>query len=265
MIRQLTNISAGTVVLTDMHGLSIASSETVDGLQFGEAELRLSNDVILNILQGKLTVHDGINTYTDGSAIDIIRGTSSQVTKDGKQIITASDRPLNTYRYFSTRGDDMTNHVIGEGEELTFLVPAGQTVQKDLQFLEDLYIKDGQVHYWGVEDYSHLDMTVVCPAGIPFQAPALNGNYDLVGTTWTPNANNTGAYFILQTETTIFRFVNHYPLTKFDGFGYIESPEPQLFPTPYKFRISVTNNNTTDNLRAAVLITMYRKHTVGTL
>lgn len=263
--RTLKNVGASPIVLSDLNGLTIAPNESVDGLQLGEFALRNSIDVVNGLVNDGLELFDGYTTTTGLRAVDIIRGTTNQATPDGKLIVTASDRPANTYRYFTTKGDDMTNHILGEGEDLNFWIAPGQSMTKDIQFLEDTYIKDGQVHYWNVEDLSFLDMVVVCPAGVPFPAPDHNGNYDLVGATWTPNGTNTGAYFILGTETVIFRFVNKYPLTKFDGFGYIESPEPQLFPTPYKFRITVFNNNTTDNLRASVVINMYRKHTIGTM
>lgn len=261
--RTLKNEGTSTIVIADLNGLTIAPGESVDGLQLGEFALRDSLDVLNHIINGDLSVSDGINTFTDGAAVDLIRGTSSQVTKDGKQIITTSDRPANTFRYYTSAGDDMVNHVVGTGPQLAFWTAPGVTEHKDIQFLEDIYIKDGQVQYWGIEDHCWLDMEVVVPQGVPFQAPAYNGNYDLINGVWTPNATNTGAYFINPAaETTIFRFVNKYPMTKSEGFGYIESPEPQYFPTPYKFRIKMTNNNTTGNMRAVVTISTYRKTTL---
>ena len=184
----------------------------------------------------------------------------SQVTKDGNQICTTSDRPKDKLWYYSSKGDDLVNHKIGEGNHMTFLIPPGEEYQNDMQFLEDVWIKDCQVHYWGVEDHCHFSVEIICPAGIHFPASG-NGNCDYNGS-WVPNATGTGKYFILPTETLVNRFITSYAMMRDSHYGHIEAPEPQMIPYPYKIRFKVENMNTTDNLRACFIVGMYRNHTV---
>ena len=263
MIRTLKNISGETIVLTDFQGISIAPNESIDGTQFGVNVLRESIDVNHNLLHGHLSCNDGFITSTGLQALNVIREAATQMTSDGKQIITASDRPANNYRYYTSRGDNMTTGKIGEGPHMTFWVPPGEMQSVDVQFVQDCYAKDGQAHYYGVEDHCHVEVQIICPAGVPFPAPTGNGNYDLVGTTWTPNITNTGKYYILGTETPVFRFVNMYPLMKDAHLAYIESAEPQFLPTPYIIRTTVHNTNTTNHIRVCFVFGMYRPVTIN--
>ncbi len=264
MIRTLKNISTGTLVLSDFHGLELAVNETTDGLQFGENELRNSIAIAHACLHNEMTISDGLNTFTGMPALDFIRGTSNQVTPDGKPLVTSSDRPKDTFRYYTSYGDNFTTGKIGEGNQLLFNVTANSQASVDVAFIEDVWVKDGTVHYSGVSDsHSELDVDIVVPAGIPFPAPGNNtGNYDFDGTNWIPNANNTGMYFILATETTIARYINGYPLTPGGWHGDITAPEPQKLPSPYIVRVTVYNNGNAA-LLATVILGTYRAHTIN--
>ncbi len=264
MIRNLKNVSESILTLEDFQGQVIAPGETIDGLQFGEAILHDSISVADHIMDGDLEVNDGYQTYSGIQALDVIRGGALQLTPDGKTIFTMSDRPQDTIRFFTSCADNMTTQKIGEGDKLDFDVAAGQTVSKDLQFIEDIYIKDGFVNYKSYSNVSWLSVSIVCPAGLPFPAPALNGNYDFTGGQWVANETNTGRYFILGVETYLFRFANRLPMNTFTNREQIIAPEPQRIPSPYQLRITVFNGaDATANLLASFYVGGYRFITVN--
>lgn len=262
-MKNLTNLTSETIILTDFHGVSVLPGETIDGLAFGESDLRASEDVIHNLLHSLMSLSDGTNTWTGIKALDILRGYTAQTTPDGKMIVTTSDRPPNTYRYYSSKGDNLQTGKIGEGAHMTFWVPPGEMMSIDVQYIENIWAKDGQAHYHGVEDHCHLDVVVVCPAGVPFEAPSHDGNYDFDGTQWIANTTNSGKYFIIGSETVVYRFVNKYPLMKNANFAYIDVPEPQFLPTPYILRTIVHNGNATDHIRVCCVYGSYRVHTIN--
>lgn len=262
-MKQIKNISESQIILTDFHGVTLEANEIFDGLAFGDQDLRDSKSIHTALLNGTLSISDGINEYQGLLGIDYIRGTSSQVTRDGKPIVTTSDRPRNTYRYVTSCGDDMVLHKVGEGTRAHLDIPPGETHHIDLQFLEDIYIKDGYCNYSSTSDISWLNVYVVCPAGIPFPAPSNNGNYDNINGTWTANTNNTGKYFILPIEMKLFRFVNKMPLPSFNNFAEVEAAEPSLMPTPYILRFEVYNgNDATSNMHCHIHTGTYRATTL---
>lgn len=266
MTRQLKNISANVVTLADLQGVSIEPGQTIDGLQFGTEVLRNSNSVASALLAGTLVLLDNYTTYTGIAAVDLIRGSATQVTRDGKPIYTVSDRPKDTFRHFTSRGDDLVARKIGQGTRLAFDIAPGQTQSIDMQFIEDIYIKDGYATYGkSNSDDCTLSVGVWCPAGVPFPAPGGNtGNYDLIGSTWTANASGHGAYLILGTETHLFKFAVDLGLPTFNNIMEIESAEPQLIPSPYILRITLFNGaDSSSNLKSYVHVGMYRPHTIN--
>lgn len=259
MIRNIVNISANSVTLADFNGVTLSSGESIDGLMFGEEALRTSNSVMVELLAGTIAINDGIQTYYDGQSINLIRGLPTRVSLSGAAITTASDRPEGCKISFTSCGDDIVNNIDNGGNQLLFNVPAGETQTIDVFYNRDMYIKQGEIYYINAELGSYVDVKIVVPAGLPFPAPANNGNFDLVNTTWTPNANNTGKFFITNVETLLITYVHKYPLLSVgQGRGSICSPEPDLLPTGYGLRLNVHNAHTTDALKAAIVLFMYK-------
>lgn len=264
MIRQLKNISAYSLHLTDFQGTTLDVGSSIDGLMFGTDTLRNSASVASALLASELSISDGFTEYFKTEAVDLIRGSASQVTRDGKPIITTSDRPKDHLWYLTSVSDNMQTGKIGEGRELKFSVAAGATASIDMQFTDSIYIKEGTCNYLSSSNDSYLNVSVVCPAGIPMPAKDNNGNYDLVEGTWTPNGTHTGAYFILAQETIIQRFVNKLPLPSFLNSTGVSAPESDLLPSPYILRITAHNGeDATAKLLAVVHIGCYRKATIN--
>ncbi len=265
MIRNLTNISASNITLTDFAGIVIAAGATIDGLSMGESALKASNDIAINILNGNLTVSDGTATYATQSALDLIQNNGGdQRTIDGKRIITASDRPKDTYRCFMGRGDDLTTNpaTIGTGPSLVFNVAPGQTSALDMKFKENVFVKDGTIRYLGASMDSFLDVWVICPPNTPYPDPTHTGSLDYVNGQFVANTTNTGAYTTSTAETPLFHFINTMHLLG-DDRQPIESPEPFQIVYPYFLRFIVTNSaSNTVNIQAGVMVGLYRSHTM---
>ena len=253
-IRNLINIPSSPITLADLNGITIAANATIDGSAFGLQTLVSSNSVATELMLGSIVLSDGTNTYTKGQAIDILRGLPLNVSNWGTEIITNSDMPTGTNVYWTGAADGTAE---GNGDPFTFNVPPGETQVVNATFLTDIWLKQGEVYYIPSNDIgSYINVQIVVPAGLPFPAPAHNGNYDIVNGTPVANTANTGAYFITDTETIIYNFINHYPLIAF-GHGGIQSPTPAMFPPGYQIRMTVFNGGTT-NLIAAVVLFMYR-------
>lgn len=262
MIRNIINSSASPVTLNDLNGITIEVGQTVDGLQFGLMPLQDSRDLIQALLSGILQLHDGTLLYETGRAINLLKDNVDQLTRDGKRIITASDRPKDHYRHYSSHGDHVANNERGGGQALIFIVPPGQTQVIDTEFLEDIYIKDGAVAFENASIGSHVSVEIVAPMGVPYPAIFQNGNFDYINGSMIPNATNTGSYFIdLDSENVFLRFMHR--LLILGSHNLVTSaPEPSLLPRRCLQRFSVYNASTTVDLSAVIHMGLYRKFTM---
>ncbi len=240
MIRNLKNVTGGEIVLTDFKGFTIEAGETVDGMTFGLEALRSSVSVLENVLSGAIVVSDGVRDYAAQQAIDLIKGTADQLTRDGKKIVTSSDRPQDHYRHFTGAGDKMDAPTKrGNGTQLTWVVhPDEDPEHIDAQFLDDVYLKDGHIKYENAPLGSYFHVETYAPPMVPFPAPGNNGNTDITAQGIVANVTGTGKYWRSPSETLLNRFINKLPLL---GSGEREalSAEPVLIPSPYITRFSV--------------------------
>lgn len=265
MIRNITNISNSALVLSDLSGQMLEPSEVFDGLCYGETALRASASVQVGLLTGTLKVNDGFTDFLGQEAVALIQGFATQVTKDGKQIFTSSDRPMGYYRHFTGAGDDVTSNpkVIGAGPSIHLVAEAGQTSTLDIHFVDDVYVRDGEVWFLNAGFDSHLGIDVICPANVPFPSPTKTGTLDLTATGFVPNTNGSGAFMTAPVEVKLFRFLNRFHLVGSEGRGSVQSPEPFLLNYPYFLRYSIqADADLTAPLKAAITMGMFRKKTV---
>lgn len=262
MIRNLINLTDNPVTLDDMNGLVVDPHSSVDGLMFSESTLLNSKDLALHLLNNNLSLNDGVTTYYGMSAVNFLKGIGTQFTRDGKPITTVSDRPKDYYRHFTGAGDDVVNNKIGEGPVIHLIAAAGQSASIDVKFIDDVYVRDGEIHYQNAGFDSHLSIEVLCPPNVPFPSPTKTGTLDLINGEWVPNLTNTGAYMTAPVEVRLFRFINKMHLVGSD-VNIINSLEPFLLNYPYFLRCSMTADSTIDGeLKAGITIGMFRKKTI---
>ena len=165
-IRNLTNLTNTPLVLTDLNGLTIPPNGTVDGNAFGPQALANSNSVMSAILASEISVSDGTNTYTDGQAVDLIRGLPLNMSQWGTEIVTSSDMPTGTNVYWTGAAD---GNVPGNGTPFTFNVASGDTSIINATFLTNVWLKQGEIYYEPANDIgSYISVQIVVPAGMPF-------------------------------------------------------------------------------------------------
>jgi hypothetical protein len=264
MIRTFKNIGASDLTLTDFHGKFVAVGEEFDGLSGTEQDLKDSAAIAAQLLAGNLSLYDGYNTYYGLDSVKVVQGASEQVTRDGKRIFTASDRPKDHFRCFAGRGDDMVNHKIGLGPNIHLIADPGQTVTLDINFIDAVYIRDGEITYLDAGFDSHLSVDIICPANTPFPSMNRTGTLDLDSTsgTFVANTNGTGAYQTVPVEISLFRFINNLHLVG-TSQNKIESPEPFLLQPIYHMRFTVqADPDLTAPLKAAVTMGLYRRVTL---
>jgi hypothetical protein len=98
---------------------------------------------------------------------------------DGRPLVRADTRPLETQTYFTMAGDTASG--IGDGTVLRWdfsnddgLIdaPAGyKTKEIILSFLDPIYLKDGTIYFFNAPWGSYCDMHIVVPAGNYYPNP----------------------------------------------------------------------------------------------
>lgn len=177
--------------LTDIFvaGRNVKADCGADGFKFGEvASSSWANNtttVILTTESDDLTSNLNQMWYEDQPHME-----------DGRPIVRADTRPINTETYFTMAGDSPTG--IGDGKHLEWdftndddlytgpEVPAGKKCKRiELTFNCPVYLKDGTIYFFNALWGSWLDMDVVVPSGayypnptgsIPASALGLSGN-----------------------------------------------------------------------------------------
>lgn len=84
--------------------------------------------------------------------------------EEGRQKVRVTTKPTGHYTYFTGEGDDISNSTIGGGSSLNFSMTSTDTSKTvDMQFINNVYIKDGYVITSNAPLGASLDVTVVSP------------------------------------------------------------------------------------------------------
>jgi hypothetical protein len=159
---------------------------------------RLSSEVVASDI---IIVLDYINTYSDDCDIwfkadltgsdqttlsGIVAAHSGEppdvilppTMSDGRPLVRADTRPLDTQTFFTSAGDTASG--IGNGTTLRWdfsndddivelgydVTPEGyKTKAINLQFLDPIYLKDGSLYFFDVPWGAYCDMHIIVPAG----------------------------------------------------------------------------------------------------
>jgi hypothetical protein len=175
-----------------------------------------------NLSSGDLTTLSGIVESHSGQPPEDV---DPPRMDDGRPIIRADTRPLDTATYFTCASDTVSG--IGDGIELRwdfssdsiyttisgpYTLSCGHKIEEgwkaqvmDLKFLDPVYFKDGGIYFFDAPWGCHCDMTILVPSGtyypnehgsIPASALGLSGN---------------DMYSYAAVDTPFYRYVNkHY-------------------------------------------------------
>lgn len=157
---------------------------------------------------------------------------SANRTIDGNPIVHTTSKPFGTNTFFFGAGDDGDGYV-GAGDRLLFKLSASDSSKYiDVEFAEDVYIKDGFIQ------------AISAPFGACFSVE------------------------IIDSESIVQGFVKHAPIYG-DTNYYFSSNDNALLTTDYKIRVTVANSDGTGGQDAAAAfkccgwLEVYRKTTTG--
>lgn len=118
-------------------------------------------------LSGVVANHDGVYVEEDAPTMS-----------DGRPIVRADTRPIDTQTYFTMAGDTASG--IGDGTRLVWdfsndddIISEGElgyvsgmkTKSLELSFADPIYLKDGTIYFFNAPWGSFCDMHIVVPAG----------------------------------------------------------------------------------------------------
>lgn len=195
------------------------------------------------------------------------------VQHDGTKKMLATPRQEGTFLYFTGRGDDIANNLVGKGAKLIIENPTGDTTASmECRFIDDVFLKDGIAFWENAVFGDSVDMEIVLPSGIPMRAEEVNGNADVIdenGTisyitaSQTPDDTWTGNYFMFPFDYTVHRFVNEFPLIGSNNIGTIlESSDTAEIQKIFKFKITMNSPSGNMALKLYVVLELYRERTV---
>lgn len=267
MSKLITNKTTARIELTDLDVTFIQPGQTID-LEACYDERTVKNSIVLieNIANGKLLFSDGTRDLAPNEAIQIVRGASAlfNTTADGKLFVSPTNRPTNTFAYFTGAADDAPGNRIGKGDQFTFEVAPSTTVTKTVEFTELVYFMGANCFFQDAEFGSKCDMTVWAPAGSPIATSGKNGNFniDTQGIITPASPPWTGGYYILPMAVPVNKFVNNYFIMGSEGEAIWASPDVARLFKGWYMKMTFTNVSTTKTLRAVVNANMYRVHSV---
>jgi hypothetical protein len=154
---KLKNISNADIVLHDLGEQLLHPEETIDLDNSRKDRAANSSQIISEIVNVNLCVidHDEHAISDTSLAIDVLKGFSQKFyqTTDAKMLVQNTPRPLGTFWYFSSFGDDVNNHHdVGNGAHMGHVHHVGdpsiETVYVDLNMKENkTYIQEGYT-FW---------------------------------------------------------------------------------------------------------------------
>ena len=162
--------------------------------------------------EAEITTMSGIVSAHDGTPLPMVE---PPTMNDGRPIVRADTRPLDTSTYFTMAGDTASS--IGDGTPLIwdfsndddtyecsyYPTPDGyKTKHIELTFIDPIYLKDGALYFFDVPWGAYCDMQVVVPAGNYY--PNDNGSIPAAAL----GLPGTQMYSYAATDTVYVAYVN---------------------------------------------------------
>lgn len=195
------------------------------------------------------------------------------VQHDGTKKMLTTPRQEGTFLYFTGKGDDIANNLVGKGSRLIIENLNGDTTAfMECSFIDDVFLKDGMAFWEGAVFGDSVDMEIVLPSGTPMPAEGANGNADVVDGNGTisyitasqsPDVTWTGNYFLFPMDYVVHRFVNEFPLNGNNNIGTIlESSDTAEIENIFKFKITIHSPSQNMALKLYIMLELYRERTV---
>jgi hypothetical protein len=192
--------------------------------------------------------------------------------RDGTSKIYQSPATAGQYLYFTSRGDDIVNGLVGKGDKLIITNPSSlNSVDLTVHFLEDVQLKDAYFFWEGAVRGDTITAEVILPADVPYRHSANKGNADMINgvvdyitTSQVPDDTWVGEYLLFPVDVTLVRFINEFIILGDNQLGTVlESSGVALINKELKLKMTYSNETTVNpNIHISVLIEVYRENTI---
>lgn len=191
--------------------------------------------------------------------------------RDGAKKVYESPAIAGQYLYFTNRGDDILNGIVGKGNHFFIENPnALPEASVKAQFTEDIQLKDAYIFWEGAVWGDSLTFEVELPANTLFLSATDQGNVNIVDglpvaitTSITPDATWTGTHLFFPIDIILIRFVNEFGLNGTNSVGTIlESTGVALINKELKIKMSLKSDTNNPNIKISVMAEVYRETTI---
>jgi hypothetical protein len=191
--------------------------------------------------------------------------------RDGAPKVYESPAMTGQYIYFTNRGDDMENGMVGEGQKLFIENIEGLEEQSvKIQFLEDIQIKDAYVFWENAVWGDSISIEVILPANTLFESNTNHGNVIVVDGVPTPVTESqvpddtwTGTHMYFPTDVSLIRFCNEIALNGTNTVGTIfESKGVALINKELQLKMIVKSETKNKDIKLAITAEIYRERTL---
>lgn len=191
--------------------------------------------------------------------------------RDGTKKVYESPATLGQYLYFTNKGDDIVNGIVGKGTKLFIENPDALNEKSlEIQFLEDIQLKDAYIFWEGAVWGDSLSFEVVLPAGTLFPSATNQGTVNIVEGVPTPVTESqvpddtwTGTHMLFPVDVPLIRFVNEIALNGTNSVGTVlESTGVALINKELKLKMIYKSETNNPDIKLAVTAELYREHTL---
>jgi hypothetical protein len=185
--------------------------------------------------------------------------------QDGTPNVLSTTRQEGTTLYFTSRGDDIENAIVGKGSYLSLVNPSGLTdAYSEVSFLEDIYLKDGIAFWQNAVMGDEISVEVVLKANTPLYVASQTGNFNKdASDNLIPATSWDGSWLILPTDHVLDRFVNSVMIMGDNTHGLnLESSTSAVVPKECKLRLSMNTATNNTAIGVNICLELYRTKTV---
>ena len=221
----------------------------------------------------------GVVQSHDGVAVKVVAPTMA----DGRPIVRADTRPLNTQTYFTSSGDNVTasgSMVIGNGQplrwdfsnsdnDITIISGTCDYCEHDMSgfkgkvidlvFVDPVWPKDGAMYFFDAPWGCYVEMQIVCPPGMPYKDPNGTIPASAIG------ASGNEMYTIAVQDTVVAEYVHKHYLTGTCTMGdelNAEGATVEAIPPGYIIRGLIFTPDTDSESKGYASFELYRERTV---
>lgn len=194
------------------------------------------------------------------------------IQPDGTEKLFTSPRFEGTYLYVTSRGDDLTNNVVGAGNQFYYKNTEVKTYHEIcFGFIETIYLKDGIAFWKNAVPGDEITVEAYIPAYTPFLCPTGRGNVNVsesgevqfVTASTTPDETWTGTHIFSDQDISVIRFINKAILFGTNEHGLvIESQDAAEIVKDLNLKLKIFSSSANPNLEFALMLEMYRNTTV---